>query len=134
MSHPLRVAIIDDDIDCLDLTRSILETKGYAVSCYSDPDKALAGMSSDVPDIIITDLMMSTLDSGFALSRHVRQTPALANTPIIVLTAVASKMGYDFRPASESDLTAMQIDALFEKPVDAKALLKKIAELAPRST
>ncbi len=123
------IALIDDDVDCLELTRQIVEAAGYACVSYSDPETAFREMTEAAPDLIVTDLMMTSIDSGFVLSRHVKQIPALADVPIIILTAVGSRLGYDFRPFSETDLAAMQVDGFLEKPVVAKTLVTKIREL-----
>lgn len=128
-SKSLVVALVDDDIDCLDLSRGIVEAGGHRAVCYSDCESAVAGMMDDVPDVIVTDLMMTSLDSGFNLARRLKTISGLADVPVIILTAAGSRRGYDFRPTNEADLAAMEVDAFFEKPVVAKRLLAKISEL-----
>jgi CheY-like chemotaxis protein len=123
------IVLVDDDRDFLEMNKSVLEARGYAVSCYSDPEAALAAIRASRPSLVITDLMMKALDSGFSLSRAVKADKSLSGVPVIIVTAVASQKGFDFRPRTAEDLAAMNADAFFDKPVAPAALLAKVEEL-----
>ena len=127
------IAAVADDADFLELARAILESR-YHVVCYGEPVSALAGMREQPPDLVVTDLMMTSLDSGFVLSRQLKEDPALKTVPVIVVTAVASQRGFDFRPQSAEDLKAMRVEAYLEKPVSPKLLLRKVEELLLKRT
>ena len=126
------ILLVDDDLDFLEINRHILEPKGYRVVCNTDPQSAWKRLETEKPDLIITDLMMANLDSGFSLARQVKQDPRLANVPIIMATAITSQAGLDFRPRTPEDLAAMSIDAYFDKPIPPQKLLDKVAELLSR--
>ena len=49
--------------------------------------------------------------------------------PVIIVTAVSRHLGISFRPRTAEDLSAMNADAYFEKPVNPQALLAKVEEL-----
>jgi CheY-like chemotaxis protein len=123
------ILIVDDDYDFLELNRMILEGAGYRVVTATNPDEAATRVDEARPDLIITDLMMTSVDAGFALSARLRDDPHTAGVPIILSTSVSSQLGLDFKPRSSEDLEKMHIDAYFDKPVDAQALLAKVAEL-----
>ena len=123
------VLIVDDDQDFLDMTRIILEAGGFRVASACDPDTALDMMMEERPDLVVTDLMMQTMDSGFSLSRKIKENPRWRDLPVIVVTAVGSRLGYDFVPRNPDDLTAMHADAFIEKPISPEELLAKIADL-----
>lgn len=123
------ILIVDDDFDFLELNRIILEGAGYRVVTATNPEEAAARIDEARPDLIVTDLMMTSVDAGFALSARLRDDPRTAGVPIILSTSVSSQLGLDFRPRSAEDLEKMQVDAYFDKPVDAQALLAKVAEL-----
>ncbi len=123
------ILIVDDDYDFLELNRMILEGAGYRVVTATNPKEAATRVDEARPDLIITDLMMTSVDAGFALSARLREDPRTAGVPIILSTSVSSQLGLDFRPRSSEDLEKMHIDAYFDKPVDAQALLAKVAEL-----
>ncbi len=126
------ILLVDDDLDFLEINRHILEPRGYRVACDTDPQAAWQRLQTEKPNLIITDLMMANLDSGFSLARHVTQDPRLADGPIIMATAITSQAGLDFRPRTREDLAAMSIDAYFDKPIPPQKLLDKVAELLGR--
>ena len=128
---PALILIVDDDYDFLEVNRMVLEKAGYRVSTAADPEQALRTMANETPDLIITDLMMTDLDSGFSFARSLKADPAYARIPVIIATSVSSALGFDFRPHSAEELADMHVDAYFDKPLDTGRLLKKIAELLP---
>ena len=133
MAEPRAIVLVDDDRDFLEMNASVLASRGYAVRCFSDPQDALAAIRSgepgSMPSLVITDLMMKALDSGFSFARSLKTDPRFAAVPVIIVSAVASQKGFDFRPRSPADLAAMHADAFFDKPVDPAALLAKVEEL-----
>lgn len=126
------ILLVDDDADFLEINRHILEPAGYRVVCQTDPKQAWEHIVREKPDLIISDLMMSSLDSGFSLARRVRQDPRFEHIPIIIATAVSSQMGADFRPRTPQDLITMNVDAYFDKPVPPRKLLDAVRELLSR--
>jgi len=123
------IMLVDDDYDYLEINKLHLESKGYRVLCFSDPREALKGMSAEKPDLIITDLMMEHIDSGFSFSKEIKSNPRFKGLPVIIITAIGSKRGFDFAPHTPEELAAMNADAFFEKPVVPEILIAKIAEL-----
>jgi CheY-like chemotaxis protein len=123
------ILIVDDDFDFIEINRHILETAGYRVAAAAEPAEALAKMTPEPPDLIITDLMMTTIDAGFSFSRAIKEDPRFADIPIIISTSVSSVLGLDFRPRTADDLARMHIDAYFDKPLPPDALLAKVREL-----
>lgn len=123
------VLMVDDDADFLEINRHILEPAGYRVRCAASPGEAWECLARERPDLIITDLMMSNLDSGFSLARQLKQDVRYAAVPLIIITGVTSQAGFDFRPRSAADLAAMGADAFLEKPVQSRALLERVAAL-----
>ncbi len=126
------ILLVDDDADFMDLLQEVLEARGYTVARASCPAEALEVLGKETPDLIVTDLMMSSLDSGFVLAGKLREDPRLAGIPIVVATAVARKLGVSFAPDKAGDLEAMKADAYFEKPLDFDAFFAKVSELLSR--
>jgi CheY-like chemotaxis protein len=123
------ILIVDDDFDFLELNRIILEGAGYRVVTATNPDEAHTRIASEAPDLVITDLMMTSIDAGFAFAARLKSDARTAGVPIIISTSVSSALGLDFRPDSTEDLATMNVDAYFDKPIDAAALLAKVSEL-----
>lgn len=130
--RPPVILVVDDDEDCLEWFRLVLEDVGLRTVCCLSPADALECLDEVSPDLIVTDLMMGDLDAGFRFVRQIREQPAFAAVPIVLITAVSSQRAFDFQPRSAADLAAMGIDAFFCKPVDMKALRSKIRELLGR--
>ena len=123
------VLLVDDDPDFLAMNRSVLEARGYRVLTLSSAEPALEAARAEHPDIVVTDLMMSNLDSGFSLARSLKDDPATASIPIIIVTAASSQRFFDFRPRNDGELAAMKAEAFLDKPVSPAALLAKVEEL-----
>ena len=127
------ILLVDDDFDFLEVNRHFLEAAGYRVVCCFDPDDAMTAMAGEKPNLIVTDLMMKAVDSGFSFSRRVKEDPRFCTIPVVVMTAVGSQLGYNFRPRSTADLAAMHVDAFLDKPTPPQALVCKVRELlSPR--
>lgn len=123
------IMLIDDDIDFLEMNKHVLETRGYKVLCYSDPQEALERIAKERPNLVVTDLMMNSLDSGFSFSRKIKEDPRFADIPVVIVTAVGSQLGYDFSPRNPEELEMMCADAYFDKPIDPEAFITKVEEL-----
>ncbi len=128
------ILIVDDDYDFLEINRHILEKAGFRVATASSPAQAMERIAQETPDLVITDLMMSEVDSGFSLSRGLRDDPRTAAVPIIMSTSVTTALGLDFTPRSAADLASMKVDAYFDKPLDPTALVAKVRELLGTAT
>lgn len=81
-----RILVVDDDKQIVRLVRSYLEQSGYQVLTAFDGADALQAIRRDRPDLVVLDVMLPHQD-GWEITRAVRGDPALAPTPIIMLTA-----------------------------------------------
>ena len=126
------ILIVDDDYDFLEINRFILEGAGYRVVTATNPAEAQQRIAAQIPNLVITDLMMTSVDAGFAFSAQLKSDPRTAAVPIIISTSVSSQLGLNFRPETDEDLAKMNVDAYFDKPIDAQALLAKVQELLER--
>jgi PAS domain S-box-containing protein len=88
------VLVVDDDLDNLDATSSILAAAGARVATASSVSEALARFHDDPPDVVVTDLAMPDRD-GFVLARSIREREEVLDkkTPIICLTALSDLGG-----------------------------------------
>ncbi len=85
------VLCIEDEPDMIELIRLILEPHGFKVSGALGGKEGLDFLTSDVPDLILLDLMMPDMD-GWDVYKMVKSDPALANIPVIVVTAKAQSI------------------------------------------
>jgi two-component system response regulator AdeR len=127
------IYLVDDDKDFLEMEKAILAHGGYRTRCFSESREALEALGSaagiERPALVVTDLMMKSLDAGFTFARALRSDPRFADIPMIIVSAVARQKGFDFRPRTAEDLAAMNAEAFFDKPVSPAALLARVKEL-----
>ncbi|MBN1954303.1 MAG: response regulator transcription factor [Anaerolineae bacterium] len=81
-----RILVVDDDPQIVRLLRASLSQAGYEVSVARDGGTALQLLRREHPDLLVLDLMLPDRD-GWDVTRTVRGDAALADTPIIMLTA-----------------------------------------------
>ena len=123
------IILVDDDPDFLAINRRVLEARGYRVLCFTDCVTAWEAMEREPPGVVVTDLMMNALDSGFSFARKIKEDPRLQDTPVVIVTAVSSRLGFDFVPRSGEELRAMNADGFFPKPLAPDLLVAKVEEL-----
>jgi len=128
-SPPAFVMVVDDDLDFLEICRHVLQAGGYRVACVAEPEEALKQMAVEMPALVISDLMMKTLDAGFLFVKQLRDDARFRAVPVIIMTGVAGRRGYDFQPRTAEDLAAMRVNAFLTKPATPEQLLAKVREL-----
>ena len=111
------VLLAEDNADMRAYVRQCLSA-GHDVEAVGDGDAALAAIRRRRPDIVLTDVMMPKLD-GFGLLRAVRADPALADLPVVMLSARAGEA------ASVDGLDAGADDYLV-KPFNARELVARL--------
>lgn len=79
----MKILVIEDEANIVQVLRLYLEQAGYAVVSASDGIAGIELHAREKPDLVILDLMLPMLD-GMEVCRRIR---AWANTPILMLTA-----------------------------------------------
>ncbi|WP_143961999.1 response regulator transcription factor [Litoribacter populi] len=122
----VRVLVVDDEPDIIDLLKYNLEKEGYEVETASDGVKAVKTAIRFKPEVILLDIMMP-LQDGVETCRQLREIPDLKSTFIIFLTA---------RSEEYSEVAAFDVgaDDYITKPIKPRALLSRIAALFRRES
>jgi pilus assembly protein CpaE len=81
-----RILVVDDSQLAAKMVQDRLVSKGYEVSVAFSGEEALAEVRHEVPDLVLSDLVMPGMD-GCELCRRLRRDPATAKVPIILLTS-----------------------------------------------
>jgi DNA-binding response OmpR family regulator len=84
-----QILLVDDDPWIVRMVTSVLSKRGHRVYSASDGEQGLRRALELHPDLIISDVMMPKLD-GWALLRALRAHPELAQTPVLLLTALST--------------------------------------------
>ncbi len=119
-----KIMVVDDDPDFSEITRTILLANGYEVSTATNGDEALKLMREDAPDLVLLDVMMSSVLDGVNVSHAMSEDPLLKRVPIVMVSSIASSPAAGMFPTDEY----LPIDAWLSKPVQPKELLAKVAQ------
>jgi DNA-binding response OmpR family regulator len=118
---PKKILVVDDEPDVASLLSLMLTTQGYAVVTAGDGEEALAKARSEMPDLILLDVMLPKMD-GYKVAHMLKSDAKYKQIPIIMLTANVQEK------SKESSLAA-GADDYAAKPFDAAELLAKICRI-----
>ncbi len=129
-----KILIVDDDSSIVEAMKIILESKDYEVVTASSGAEGLERVADSRPDLIILDVMMSSMTDGFQVSRKLKTDPETAHIPILMVTAIHSEMDKEFSPGFVRYSPAMDddylpVDDFMEKPVEPLVLLDRVGKL-----
>ena len=85
---PAHILVVDDDPRNVRLLADWLASENYLVSTAADGFEALAKIAAERPDIVLLDVVMPELN-GFEVCRRIKADPAIANIPVIMVTALS---------------------------------------------
>jgi CheY-like chemotaxis protein len=82
-----KVLLVEDDNNLREIFEMRLQAEGYDTATASDGEEALASAIKEKPDLIIADVMMPKM-SGFEMLENLRNSPDMAQTKVIMMTAL----------------------------------------------
>jgi len=82
-----KVLLVEDDNNLREIFDMRLQAEGYKTVTAGDGEEALVVAVKEKPDLVIADVMMPKL-SGFEMVENMRAAPELANTKVIMMTAL----------------------------------------------
>jgi pilus assembly protein CpaE len=83
------ILVVDDDEMTLRLVGATLSKAGYQIVTAHNGQEALTRISENKPSLVLLDVMMPDI-SGFEVCARLRSTPATANIPVMMLTALTT--------------------------------------------
>lgn len=89
MRRIANILAVDDEVELAALVRYHLVRAGHRVTLAANGWEAIESVRRDPPDLILLDLMLPDLD-GFGVCEILRQEPATATIPVIIISAWAS--------------------------------------------
>ena len=120
-----KILVVDDDPEFVEITRLILEANGYEVSSASDGEQGLQAMRQDKPDLVLLDVMMSSILDGLNTCHQMQGDPDLKDIPLIMVSSIISSPHASLFPTDEY----IPIDTWISKPMDPDDLLEKVRRL-----
>ncbi|MFC9283056.1 SpoIIE family protein phosphatase [Streptomyces collinus] len=115
---PARVLVADDNADMREYLTRLLTGAGYEVTAARDGVEALDFARREIPDLVVSDVMMPRLD-GLALLSRLRGDTRTASVPVLLLSA---------RAGQEASIEGLQAgaDDYLVKPFAAAELLARV--------
>lgn len=121
---PKKVLIIDDDSDFREAVSTLLEAKGYEVSCASNGSEGFSQAKQLFPGLILLDVMMATKSEGFDVAKQLKADAATREIPVVLITGIRRDMNLPFN--FEPDDQWLPVKAVLEKPVKPNLLLETV--------
>ena len=119
-----KILVVDDDSSINELIKINLELQGYEVVQAFNGIEGFAKAKQEEPSLVVLDVMMPEVD-GYTVAQRIRQCDEIADTPIIMLTALSELndkvSGFN-----------IGVDDYLTKPFETKELLARIRALLRR--
>lgn len=120
---PLRILLVDDSLDTIQILSWLLTSKGLRIREVSSVRQALAAVRAEVPDVIITDIGMPEQD-GYDLLRLIRADQRLHSIPVIAATGYVGSR-------EQEQMAEAGFSASLSKPFDLNELLAALERVCP---
>jgi CheY-like chemotaxis protein len=121
MSTIPTVYFIDDSATMREVIKIAFRRENINVVACHDAATALAEIEIAKPDIVITDVIMPDKD-GYDVCQHIKSHPALAKTPVILMSGVVNR-------AVAERAFAVKADELLRKPFQPQDLITRVKHL-----
>ena len=114
------ILLIEDNVILADALESVLQIEGYHVNTAVNGHKALEICHHELPDIVVSDVMMDEM-GGFGFLQQLRELPGGSDLPVVVMTGKSGN-------AVAENAKAHNVVALLEKPFEIKVFLSTVGE------
>ncbi|HZH15310.1 MAG TPA: ATP-binding protein [Archangium sp.] len=127
-SRGVRLLLVDDNRDAIELLTEFLDTKGYVTRMALDGPTGLAAANAFQPHIALLDVGLPVMD-GYELASRLRQEPSLKGIKLVAITGYGQESDRHRAHAAGFDLHLV-------KPIEPGQLLRILRELteAPEET
>lgn len=117
-AQPKKVLIVEDNELNMKLFRDILQVHGYLTLEARTGPEALERLTEGRPDLILMDIQLPEV-SGLEVTRQIKADPALADIPVIAVTAFAMK-------GDEERIREGGCEDYIAKPISVVSFLEKV--------
>ncbi|HQX27409.1 MAG TPA: PleD family two-component system response regulator [Alphaproteobacteria bacterium] len=116
-----RVLVVDDILPNVKLLEAKLTSEYYDVLTATNGKEALEKVAAESPDLVLLDVMMPGMD-GFEVCTRIKQNPALAHIPVVMVTALTD---------AEDKVRGLEsgADDFLSKPINDIALMARVRSL-----
>ena len=116
-----KILVVDDEKDVLDVLRLVLAKSGYEVLTATSGMEGLTQAESQLPDLILLDIMMQQMD-GWEVLKLLKLDERTSSIPVVILSA---------RVEPKDKIRGLQEGAIdyVTKPFAVREILTKVAAL-----
>jgi DNA-binding NarL/FixJ family response regulator len=124
LSSQPKVLLVDDEPGIRNAVQAYFEDEGFLVYTASDGEEGWQKAQVEMPDVVLSDVMMPRVD-GYVLLKRLREDERLGGTPVIFLTAkgMTSDRIAGFRAG---------VDDYIPKPFDPDELVARVRNVVQR--
>jgi len=115
------IMLADDDAEIRRIVRRSLSSLECTIIEAKDGEQALEFILNERPDLVVLDVMMPTL-SGWELCKYIRTKAELADTRVVMLTAIG-------KTVNEMTSPLYGADAYLDKPFDIQEIVQVVSDL-----
>ena len=130
MEKKARILLIDDDVDFVEATKTVLESKPYEVIVAYEGDEGLQKAREENPDLVLLDIIMPVKD-GFTAAEQFKKDPQLTKIPVIMLTSYSARRAGTSIPVSRG--MELEAEDYVEKPISPEELFNIIEKYLKRA-
>jgi two-component system alkaline phosphatase synthesis response regulator PhoP len=112
-----KVLMIDDDNDLLEITKNLLDKKGYEVAGFNNWEEALINIDTFEPQLIVLDVFLNDTD-GLEICKNLKAMPRTKHIPVLIFSSypgIAERVIYEYGA-----------DGFIEKPFEVDDLIAKM--------
>ena len=120
----MKILVIDDDIDLLDVTSALLTLKGFEVDTNSNWEDAFKKLETFQPQLILLDVFLNGID-GLDICRQLKTMPHTKHIPVVIFSSypqIAERVIYEYgaddfiaKPFEVNDLVTKMHSVLSQK-------------------
>jgi DNA-binding response OmpR family regulator len=113
-----RILLVDDELDITITFRMVLESNGFLVDTFNDPQGALSNFKADLYDLLLIDIKMPKMN-GFELYQEIEKIDDKVKVCFITAFEVYYKSLRELFPVTK-------VDCFIKKPVTTDELVERI--------
>jgi DNA-binding response OmpR family regulator len=113
----MRILVIDDDKDLLEVTQALLVNKGFEVATNCNWDKGFELIESFKPQLILLDVFLNGID-GLDICKQLKSNSTTCNIPVLIFSSypsIAERVIYEYGA-----------DDFIAKPFEVNDLITKV--------
>ena len=120
-----KILVVDDDPDFVEWVKLVLADQGHQIVSAANGDLGLRMVGEQSPDLVVVDVIMSTILDGLRMSQEMRENVAFRQIPVLMVTSIANTDYAELFPTDEY----VHMDDFLSKPIPPEVLRERVSTL-----